>query len=149
MSIIKVAHNGYNKSISNFINCLNNQCKMKINYQYLGMLLSLCLFIAACGNADESANTAKEGNSDNTEASVADQKGPEYTSAYICPMHCKGSGSDAEGKCPTCKMDYVANKDHEMHHDHDGHDHDGHDHDHDGDDHDHDGHDHDGHDHDS
>lgn len=36
--------------------------------------------------------------------------GPEYTSKYICPMHCTGSGSDSTGICPTCKMDYVLNE---------------------------------------
>ncbi len=41
---------------------------------------------------------------------AANKTGKEYTSAYICPMHCKGSGSAAAGKCPACKMDYVANK---------------------------------------
>jgi hypothetical protein len=40
-----------------------------------------------------------------------DKQGKEYTSAYICPMHCEGSGSAEMGKCPTCGMDYVANKD--------------------------------------
>ncbi|GLR17062.1 heavy metal-binding domain-containing protein [Portibacter lacus] len=55
------------------------------------------------------------------------KEGPEYTSAYVCPMHCEGSGSDGPGKCPVCGMDYVENKD--KGHDHDGHDHDGHDHD--------------------
>jgi len=39
-------------------------------------------------------------------------EGPEYTSAYVCPMHCEGSGSDKPGKCPVCGMDYVANTDH-------------------------------------
>ena len=38
-----------------------------------------------------------------------EQQGKEYTSAYICPMHCEGSGSEHEGTCPVCKMDYVAN----------------------------------------
>lgn len=33
----------------------------------------------------------------------------EYTSEYICPMHCEGSGSDSAGLCPTCGMDYVIN----------------------------------------
>ena len=36
----------------------------------------------------------------------------EYTSMYICPMHCKDSGGDHMGKCPVCKMDYVKNKAH-------------------------------------
>lgn len=35
--------------------------------------------------------------------------GKEYTSEYICPMHCEGSGSDTTGTCPTCGMDYVKN----------------------------------------
>lgn len=36
----------------------------------------------------------------------------EYTSAYICPMHCEGSGSDQAGTCPACGMDYVAQGEH-------------------------------------
>lgn len=40
----------------------------------------------------------------------ADKSGPEYTSAYICPMHCKGSGSAEAGKCPVCEMALVENK---------------------------------------
>jgi len=39
-------------------------------------------------------------------------KGAAYESAYVCPMHCKGSGSDKAGTCPVCKMDYVAIADH-------------------------------------
>jgi len=45
-------------------------------------------------------------------ASDGAKQGKEYTSAYICPMHCEGSGSDKEGKCPVCKMDYVKNEEH-------------------------------------
>jgi hypothetical protein len=40
-----------------------------------------------------------------------DRQGPEYTSAYICPMHCEGSGSSEPGTCPVCGMDYVQNPD--------------------------------------
>lgn len=85
------------------------------------------------------------------------KQGPEYTSAYICPMHCAGSGSAEAGTCPVCKMAYVKNEDHaaehkshqDHHEDHDHGDHEGHDHeDHEGHDHeDHEGHDHEGHDH--
>jgi uncharacterized paraquat-inducible protein A len=35
--------------------------------------------------------------------------GKEYTSAYICPNHCKGSGSDKEGECPKCGMELMEN----------------------------------------
>ena len=45
--------------------------------------------------------------------------GKEYTSAYVCPMHCEGSGSAEAGKCPVCGMDYVALEDHKS----DGHTH--------------------------
>jgi hypothetical protein len=79
------------------------------------------------------------------------KKGPEYTSQYVCPMHCAGSGSATVGECPVCKMAYVKNEEHEANHeghDHEGHDHDGHDHDgHDHEGHDHDGHGHEGHSH--
>lgn len=40
------------------------------------------------------------------------KQGTEYTSAYVCPMHCKDSGSDKEGTCGTCGMTLVKNEDH-------------------------------------
>jgi len=46
-------------------------------------------------------------------------EGTAYTAAYVCPMHCEGSGSDAEGKCPVCNMDYIAQAEHTK----DGHSH--------------------------
>ena len=114
---------------------------MKIAFQFISIIFIAFIF-ATCGNADQTGTTNDASATTEQAANEADEPGsdaPEYASAYICPMHCKGSGSDKEGKCPVCKMDYVANKDHEMHRNH------GHDHDHDGHDHDHD---HDGHDHD-
>ena len=59
-------------------------------------------------NGDADASTQSEAG----EAQEAHGDGPEYTSAYVCPMHCEGSGSDKPGKCPVCGMDYVANADH-------------------------------------
>ena len=56
------------------------------------------------------------------DSSAADKQGKEYTSAYVCSMHCEGSGSDEAGKCPVCGMDYVKNEDHKA----DGQDHDSH-----------------------
>lgn len=59
--------------------------------------------------------------------SAAEKAGKEYTSAYICPMHCEGSGSETAGKCPVCGMDYVANEDYKAKEgDHEGHGHDDH-----------------------
>ncbi len=43
---------------------------------------------------------------------TAKMEGKEYTSKYVCPMHCEGSGSDEEGKCPVCGMSYVLNEEH-------------------------------------
>lgn len=94
-------------------------------YLYL-LLISLFL---ACKNKTEPATTTKDA------PAKEENQGPEYTSKFICPMHCKGSGSETAGVCPTCGMDYVENKakdGHEGHdhdHDHDGHqDHEGHSH---------------------
>ena len=92
-------------------------------------LFATATLIFACGGGENKAE---------------DQQGKEYTSAYICPMHCTGSGSDKAGTCPVCKMDYVVNENlkkggqsdgTETNDSHDGHDHG-----------DHDGHDHDNHD---
>jgi len=46
--------------------------------------------------------------STNTSSEV-DKSGPEYTSAYICPMHCEGSGSSEPGTCSVCKMELRPN----------------------------------------
>jgi predicted nucleic acid binding AN1-type Zn finger protein len=59
----------------------------------------------SCANssAPESVETQQDG--------IENEKsGPEYTSAYICPMYCEGSGSEEPGKCPVCGMDYVLNE---------------------------------------
>ena len=68
---------------------------------------TLLLTVSCKGKTEQDGKTATE-QTESTEA-----KGKEYTSAYVCPMHCEGSGSDTEGTCPTCGMAYVANKDHE------------------------------------
>lgn len=43
---------------------------------------------------------------------TAHGEGAAYSAAYVCPMHCEGSGSDKAGTCPACKMEYVAQADH-------------------------------------
>lgn len=80
----------------------------------------LAMTIYACGESKKSNNT----NTEQTEELA--KQGKEYTSDYICPMHCKGSGSDKPGECPACGMAYVEKKDdgHDHDHDHHGHDHD-------------------------
>jgi hypothetical protein len=86
----------------------------------IAALFILAFALASCGggHSHDHSGTSQE--------QSAEQTGPEYTSAYVCPMHCTGSGSGQPGKCPECGMDYVANKDHQG----DGHGHgeEGHDH---------------------
>lgn len=62
-------------------------------------LLFTISLLASCGG-----NTSSTTNTEQSQTSV------EYTSAYICPMHCEGSGSDSAGMCPVCGMDYVVNE---------------------------------------
>lgn len=66
-------------------------------------IIFLFLSLSATSIALSSCGT----NSTNTK-----QQGKEYTSAYVCPMHCEESGADEAGKCPVCGMDYVKNKAH-------------------------------------
>lgn len=87
--------------------------------------LAFGLFMLAC---KEPAKTEKSNDQSQSEV----QASVEYTSAYVCPMHCEGSGSDNPGSCPICNMDYVALEEHksdghhheeEPHEEHDNHNH--------------------------
>lgn len=77
----------------------------------------LIAFFAACGSDTGHNHEGKDNNSaagsqtENTQAKPHGE-GKEYTSAYVCPMHCEGSGSDEAGNCPKCGMDYVKSEDH-------------------------------------
>lgn len=82
-------------------------------------LFIACLFMAAftltsCGHSHENGDHSHDDDNNKSEKTI-DENSKEYASAYVCPMHCEGSGSDAEGKCPVCKMDYVMNPDHHEH----------------------------------
>ena len=69
--------------------------------------------LTSCGNGVSKTTTTKQ-----------QGEGKEYTSAYVCPMHCKDSGSNAAGKCPVCEMDYVKNENHKTgEENHEGHNH--------------------------
>jgi Heavy metal binding domain len=89
--------------------------------------LSVCLLVS-CGQKSESAAPAVEPTTVETPAEATidtTAQGKEFTSAYICPMHCEGSGSETAGVCPVCGMDYVMNRNLEgaPHDDHEGHNH--------------------------
>ncbi len=83
-------------------------------------LFTLGIAISSCGNKSHEGHNMTE------------HAGKEHTSAYVCPMHCEGSGSDQAGTCPVCGMDYQKNADHKAdghkHEEHSGKDHDGHSH---------------------
>lgn len=84
----------------------------KIIFLFVALLVTGAA-ITSCGSSSSSENT--------------EQQGKEYTSAYICPMHCEGSGSDKPGNCPVCGMEYKKNENHKPdghdHSDHEGHNH--------------------------
>ena len=106
-----------------------------------GFMAFSLLVLAACGNGGtDGAATEPEATETTAEPAAtddADMSGPEYTSAYACPMHCEGSGAAEPGTCPVCGMEYVASADlNKSGEDAHGHEH-GHDHDHDGHDHEH------------
>lgn len=98
-------------------------------FQLIILGIALTAFIAACGGNANNSNQNQEAPTDQTTETQAAEQGPEFTSAYVCPMHCEGSGSDQPGTCPVCGMDYVANENAKTDdHSHDGHNHDGHSH---------------------
>lgn len=56
--------------------------------------------------------SCKENKTETKAETTTEKQGAEYTSAYVCPMHCKESGSDKEGTCGTCGMTLVKNENH-------------------------------------
>lgn len=90
------------------------------SFKYYLIACVFGLFFVAC---NDSAQTSQNGENaemhdesheghDHAEHGTTekDKSGPEYTSKYICPMHCEGSGSDKPGECPKCGMDYKLNE---------------------------------------
>ena len=79
----------------------------------LTLFFSMALFMMSCGgNADSHDHSDADHSHDATSTEAVHGEGKEYTSAYVCPMHCEGSGSDAAGTCPVCGMNYVAQEAH-------------------------------------
>ncbi len=102
---------------------------MKYNY-FLLVLFVLSVGLFSCSNGgNENTNSDKkdttvvakkvETNKEATAAkpdstkAVAEKEplGVEYTAKYVCPNHCKGSGSDKAGECnnPECGMELMEN----------------------------------------
>lgn len=68
------------------------------------IMAAFALFSMAACTVNVNDKKQQENHSENSH-----KEGKEHTSAYICPMHCEGSGSDSAGTCPVCKMDYIKN----------------------------------------
>lgn len=75
------------------------------------LFLGLAIFTPACTPSEGEGGEKKveQTTPPKPEVNKVDKTGKEYTSAYICPMYCEGSGSAEMGKCPACNMDYVEN----------------------------------------
>ena len=78
-------------------------------------MITLSLGFLACGGNDHNHDGHQHDQS-NTQTETGEAQphgeGKEYTSAYVCPMHCEGSGSEEPGQCPACGMDYIAQSEH-------------------------------------
>lgn len=72
-------------------------------------IFALAISITGCDTG--TASSADPASAQTSGGNTMTKLGPEFTAAYICPMHCEGSGSDKPGKCPVCEMDYRENTD--------------------------------------
>ena len=113
--------------VNQFLTKQNLRSMKKIPFQWMFLLVfAAALSFAACGSdaghdhdghdhdhdgteQTDAANNDADAGTANMEGEGADMSGPEYTSAYVCPMHCKGSGAAEPGKCPVCGMDLMEN----------------------------------------
>ena len=76
-------------------------------------IAGFCLILWGCGGGGHDHEThTREAHSHTEVAADSTQLGPEYTSKYVCTMHCEGSGGEEPGKCPVCGMAYIWNTSH-------------------------------------
>ena len=80
------------------------------SFGIVGILFGMTLLILSCGGNSADGQTDQQ--QDATQVEAHHGEGKAYTSAYVCPMHCEGSGSEEAGKCPVCGMNYVAQAEH-------------------------------------
>ncbi|MBL0073836.1 MAG: hypothetical protein IPP34_19360 [Bacteroidetes bacterium] len=72
---------------------------MKKSNLLMALLISVGIGFASCGSSENKEAATQP------EAVVAINT----THAYVCPMNCENSASDAPGKCVVCGMDLVSN----------------------------------------
>lgn len=73
----------------------------------------LLIFVVAFTMLSCVGATTKEANDDKSKPSAPSTKQDqrqEYTSKFICPMNCPGSGAEEQAQCAFCGMDYVLNE---------------------------------------
>ena len=72
----------------------------------IGVLALTCSFFSSC-------NTEPKAEAPPKIERATDKTGKEYTSRYICPMRCKGSGTEVKDQnCPSCEMALKENRNH-------------------------------------
>ena len=86
--------------------------------------LSILVFLACNSNSETNNNKTTDSTEvvvsnstenllDSVENVETKELGAEYTAKYICPNHCKNSGSDKEGECIECGMELIKNPNNE------------------------------------
>lgn len=75
---------------------------------FLSVLLVTSMgLIVSCGGNQSNGEGQDHDHSQMQHEQTIHGEGMEYTSKYVCPMHCEGSGGEEPGTCPVCGMDYV------------------------------------------
>ncbi|MEP6647466.1 MAG: hypothetical protein ABJC12_10270 [Saprospiraceae bacterium] len=88
---------------------------MKPMHFYMLLLFTSIAIVISCNSKKEVPAVEENATSTNTTASQNSIPADTVSVAaageqhYICPNHCKGSGSASEGKCPVCGTAYVHN----------------------------------------
>ncbi|MDB5263377.1 MAG: hypothetical protein JWQ14_2660 [Adhaeribacter sp.] len=80
---------------------------------FMKRILFLVMLLAFIIGSSCSSNSAETQSGESKPAAASKNSGAPTEAAqqmaYICPMQCEGSASDAPGKCPVCSMDLVKN----------------------------------------
>ena len=97
--------------------------KMKIRNNTWVLVGLFAVLLVSCGQKTQNQDSVPAENTTTEQTTEQANDKKEFSSKYICPMHCAGSGSDTIGVCPECGMEYVLNRNLENEENHEGHDH--------------------------
>lgn len=79
------------------------------------ILISFLVLTISCKNDNQTNDEILDSTQTTVEVDTSVNQntslGAEYTSNFICPNHCEGSGSEVYGTCPVCGMEYIENPD--------------------------------------